>query len=349
MQYLSQVRSWVMLALIAASCAGLPLKAQRPPGQPSSGPGGSNYAYGSYTKLGPFYPPGENGNAALLYQIYQPASPQPANAPVILFLHGYPVTDVSYYEQWLIHICRKGYTVIWVQYMDDLSNSLPYGTNAMTSFRDALTRLTAGSPYVAPATDAQGHVQSGIVGHSLGGYIAVNVAAMASEPGSGVPIPKGIFVAEPSNGMLLPADYTLIPSTTQVVIAAGDADITVCSTGSTTLWDLLPQVNPSNKAFLVVPSDSHGKPALTADHTFPVTYPAPMNAQVNTLDFYATWKLSVGTMNCSIYGSDCDYAVAQGTANQTGMGSWSDGVKVKAIQWYLTPDNAKLSCSASRR
>jgi hypothetical protein len=183
----------------------------------------------------------------------------------------------------------------------------------------------------------------------LGGYIAANVAALASEPGSGVPAPKGIFVAEPSNGMLLPVDYSVIPSSTQVVIAAGDADVTVCSTGSTTLWDLLPQINPADKVFLVVPSDSYGKPALTADHTFPVTYPAPMNAQVNALDFYATWKLSVGTMNCSIYGSDCDYAVAQGTPKQTSMGAWSDGTKVKPIQWYRAPDSASLSCSSSRR
>jgi acetyl esterase/lipase len=344
MQWKSQISSWLCYLTMAA----LPLLAQRPPAQPTSGPGGSNYSYASYTKLGPFYPAGSEGNPALLYLIYQPASPQPQTAPVVLFLHGYPVTDPSYYEQWMIHICRKGYTVVFAQYMDDLLNSLPYGTNAQASYRDALTRLQSGGSYVKPATDGSGKILSGIVGHSLGGYLSVNVAALAGEANSGIPMPKGIFAIEPSNGVTLPADYSLIPSTTQIVMAAGQSDTVVCTSGSTTLWDLLPQVNPSNKIFVTIPSDSHGKPMLVADHTFPVTYPAPMNAQVNALDYYGTWKLSVGTLNCSIYGSDCDYAVAQGTPNQLSMGAWSDGVPVKPMNWYGTPDNSSISCSTAR-
>ena len=74
----------LVLCLICTGCARVETVSgtPSPPGQPSSGPGGSDYKYGSVTMNS--YGWGENQ-----YWIFEPASPEPSSAPVIIFNHGW--------------------------------------------------------------------------------------------------------------------------------------------------------------------------------------------------------------------------------------------------------------------
>ena len=50
-----------------------------------------------------------------------------------------------------------------------------------------------------------------------------------------------------------------------------------------------------------------------------------------------TWKLSVGAANCLTAGTNCDYFLGNGAANQLGMGTWSNGQPVNVMSYYADP------------
>ena len=61
-----------------------------PPSQPTSGPGGSTYAYPSTQSFGPFYSTPGSTEPYTEYYIFEPGGGSvPANLPVVLLLHAF--------------------------------------------------------------------------------------------------------------------------------------------------------------------------------------------------------------------------------------------------------------------
>src|SRR5258706_9606708 len=142
-----------------------------PPVQPTSGPGGATCQHASLTKK-------SFGTRDTQFWLFEPAAPVPETAPVVIFLHGWGVMQPHLYEAWIDHIVRRGNIVIFPRYQAGwLTSTRTFTPNAITAVKAALRELETG-PHVRP--DRQ---RVAIVGHSMGGSIAANLAALAAVDG----------------------------------------------------------------------------------------------------------------------------------------------------------------------
>ena len=311
-----------------------------PPNQPGSGPGGNNYPHGEAQRLGPFYAHGETEDQSGLYYIFQPASPAPPSAPVVLFLHGWLGNQLRAYEPWIEHIARKGYTVVWARFDAGLDPFTVLPDSAHVAWRDALSRLQGSGDHVPPAIDESGEIKTAYVGHSIGAYISTILAARARDAWNGIPIPHAIAAFTPGGFGYVPyEDLGAIDPDTRMVIVVGDEDTNVCGLTAKEIWRNTPQISASDRDFLLVKSDRHGRPRQVANHFFPGNGGFGDTATVDGRDYYVTYKLSVALLNCAFAGTDCDVALGDGNVQQLTMGEWSDGVPVTPMQWIADPVN----------
>jgi hypothetical protein len=217
--------------------------------------------------------------------------------------------------------------------------------------------------------DEPGHVSADFskfatVGHSLGGLLAANVAALAKE--SGLPRVSAVMAVEPGiteSPINIPlADLKKLPPETLLLAVAGDQDTLVRDYDAKRIYYESTRVPADNKDFILLVSDSHGRPALQASHRAPTAHDknydnaegvggspaiggtsnrigdAPQSSQrsrldsmmVNALDFYGTWKLFDALCDAAFYNKNREYALGN-TPQQRFMGLWSDGVPVKEL------------------
>jgi outer membrane protein assembly factor BamB len=147
-----------------------------PPGQPASGPGGSDYPY-------PDEPIVSGVGVVGGYTIYEP-NPRPEQAPVVALLHGNCVSsaacnvedvyDLLGMEDLATHLAKKGNIVVYTRHQDASTAPLPSEQTqaVLDSIGAALDALEADPESAQPDRD-----RFGIVGHSRGGYLAINAAA----------------------------------------------------------------------------------------------------------------------------------------------------------------------------
>lgn len=317
-----------------------PATAPTAPGQPGSGPAGSNYLYGGVTTNGPYYANNRTQNPELQYYILEPAQPAPSQAPVILFVHGWNALTTANYQAWLNHMVQKGYIVVWVKYMANLKT--PFGTltgNAQSAWVDALYRLQnfTWEKHVRPQLDAHGKVMTAIVGHSFGGYIAASLAGNAPTAIPPFPSPLAVVSVEPASlGLLTPGKFSQIDPNTKLVEMVADQDQVACSADALSIWNNTSQIPAANKNFLFLNTDTTGTPNQVGNHWYPNTDGYHDTAAIDTRDFYVTWKLSVAAAACAFTNQFCDYALGNGSPNQVSMGTWSNGVAVTPLT--LLPD-----------
>jgi pimeloyl-ACP methyl ester carboxylesterase len=322
-----------------------------PPTQPETGPGGKQSPHASVTK-------NRYGKGGQEYWIFEPDSPKPRSAPVILFLHGWGGMNPLYYGAWLDHLVKRGNIVIYPRYQQNLLTAISdFTPNTMHAIKDAIDRLKTEPGHVTPDLS-----RFATVGHSLGGVLAANVAALASE--SGLPRVSAVMSVEPGiteapiNVPL--ADLKKLPPETLLLAVAGDQDTLVRDYDAKRIYYESTRVSAANKDFITLVSDAHGRPALQASHRAPTAHDkaydngegvgggpsenakvgdGPQNSRrsrldtmmVNALDFYGTWKLFDGLCDAAFYNKNREYALGN-TAQQRFMGVWSDGVPVKELK-----------------
>ena len=322
-----------------------------PPAQPQTGPGGKQYAHEAVKRT-------RYGKGGTEYWIFEPDSPRPRKtAPVIVFLHGWGGMNPMYYGAWLDHLVKRGNIVIYPRYQANLLTRIgDFTPNTMKAIKDALHRLQTERGHVAPDLN-----RFATVGHSLGGLLAANVAALAAE--SNLPRVRAVMSVEPGiteAPISVPlADLKKLPPETLLLAIAGDQDSLVRDTDARRIYKESTRVPAGNKDFVTLISDSHGTPALHAGHRAPTAIdksydngegvgggPAeiesrvgdtrvsrrvrPETMMVNALDYYGTWKLFDGLTDAAFYGKNREYALGN-TPQQRFMGVWSDGVPVKEL------------------
>ena len=343
----SKIYRLVLASFIVSLVQGVSALGQTPtaPSQPLSGPGGSNYPFGTVTTNGPYWANGRMLQDQFKYYIFEPSSPTPLHAPVILFIHGFIAITPSGYQGWINHMVKKGYVVVWVQYQTSaLTPTKSYTTNARTAWADALYRLQNfwWESHVRPIMGANGQPQTMIVAHSVGGWIGANIAATVGTSFPAVPTPLGLVAIEPGTKSLVPGeDFSKINPSTALVEVVGDADTVVCKNDAIKIFNQTPQIPASFKNLLWMQSDARGTPAQVANHFFPNTDGFNDNTTIDNRDFNITWKLSVGTAEC-VFGTGpdpgpCVYGLGAGNLLQVWMGRWSDGVPVKPMVYFANP------------
>jgi len=258
------VRFSIFTLTIAALSGATDVAAVPPPGQPASGPGGSDYPHASVT-VRSF---GKGGDCCWMFL---PADPQPKSAPVVVFVHGWGGINPGTYGAWIRHLARRGYIVIYPQYQDSMATRLPEMIpNAVTATRKALELLSREGP-VKPAAGGIAYVA-----HSIGGYISANMAAMGGS--DGLPPCKAILVTAPANGSttmhnekrLMKLEHLdRIPADALMVAAFAENDRLAKDVGSRDILAGATHVSPANKTLVMVQTDDHTDPALTADHFSP--------------------------------------------------------------------------------
>ena len=140
----------------------------------------------------------ELGTGPRSYWLFEPAEPKPDQAPVVVFNHGWFAVNPAVYGAWIEHMARKGRIVIAPRYQRDWStppaNFLP---NGLTAVRDALDVLATSTAHVRPDRS-----KFALVGHSAGGNLAAQMAAIAAE--ADLPEPKAVVAVFP--GEVLPIE-----------------------------------------------------------------------------------------------------------------------------------------------
>jgi dienelactone hydrolase len=326
------------------------------PDQPLSGPGGKDYAYGGLTTT-------RVGSGAQGAILFEPADPRPEAAPVVVFCHGWSALDPVHYGAWITHIVRRGYTVIYPLYQDDIRTPpREFARHALIGTRRAYEMLRM-----------PGHVASdqrglAFVGHSMGGLVASNLAAAAAK--GQLPQPLALMSVEPgktwpeTSRIAFPLDdLSILPPELLLVAVAGEDDHFVGDIDARKVYTTATNVRPENKNYVRVFSDDHGAPALKADHRM-ASAPGGMvestgespwvqrsagattiagsaavqddddndrgEVVTNTLDFYGTWKLFDGLADAVFRGVNRAYALGD-TPQQRYMGEWSDHVPVREL------------------
>ena len=322
-----------------------------PPSQPLRGPGGKQYVHKDVTK-------NRYGKGGREYWIFEPDSPRPHMAPVVVFLHGWGGMNPLYYGAWVDHLVKRGNIVIYPRYQANLLTPMDdFLPNTLAAVKDALHRLQTERGHVTPDLS-----KFATVGHSLGGLLAANVAALASE--SNLPRVRAVMSVEPGiteapiNVPL--ADLKKIPADTLLLAVAGDQDTLVRDTDAKRIYYESTRVPAANKDYVTLVSDSHGEPGLQASHRAPTAMDKdydsgegvggaatgipdriggarisrrvrPETMMVNALDYYGTWKLFDGLIDAAFNGKNREYALGN-TPQQRFMGVWSDGVPVKELK-----------------
>lgn len=239
------------------------------PAQPLTGFGGKTYPHGTVAKR--VYRTGPEQ-----YWIYEPADPTPASAPVIVFNHGWGGTNPRVYGAWIEHIVRRGNFVIFPMYQEPGKWRHPPGkvtSNAVAAVKDAITQLKKNSQGGGhPIPDLE---KFAVVGHSAGGQITANMAALAAS--SGLPQPKAIMPVQPGKSqsrlkrsLISLEDLSKIPSTTLILTVVGDKDRMAGDIDAKRIFTESTQIPFENKDFITLTSDDHGQPELKANHFAPV-------------------------------------------------------------------------------
>jgi acetyl esterase/lipase len=288
------------------------------PAQPGSGPGGSDYAHADVVES-------VHGTGVTKFWLFQPASPSPAEAPVIVFLHGFGAIEPDFYTEWLWHLARRGNIVIYPAYQESIFTPLDtYNDNVITAVSDALTLLRGGTG-VHPDEE-----HFAVAGHSFGGVLAANVAAMAADVS--LPFFGAVMSVEPSTGGFgdlfgVYKDYSLIPLGTLLLTVAGQEDNIAGDVDALRIYRESSSVPADDKDYILIRSDYRGDPPLVADHYTPAAMgenlpPEESYLATNALDYYGLWKWFDALTDAAFYNGLNRNVALGNTPQQRFMGFW---------------------------
>jgi pimeloyl-ACP methyl ester carboxylesterase len=324
------------------------MTAARPPGQPPSGPGGADYPHASFSQQ-------LIGRGGRSCWFFTPNVPVPEAAPVVVFFHGWSGVNPVNYGGWIAHLAQRGRIVLFPVYQtSSLSPFKLMMRNALDGIRAGLRRLEEHGP-VRPLTD-----RCAFVGHSLGGLIAAQCAALG--PDQFLPNPSVLMPVQPGGSRIFSVPLeglNRVPAHTLALVVAGEEDEHLPMEQPLAVYTALTSIPEKNRNFIVIRSDRHGSPPLIADHSAPLSERADVgprltpeaalhrdrglssmglrHAQADALAFYGHWKLLDAAMAAAFDGQHREAALGN-TPVQRFMGIWSDGVPVKELLVSTRPD-----------
>jgi acetyl esterase/lipase len=279
----------------------------------------------------------EIGTGPRSYWLFEPADPKPENAPVVVFLHGWFSVNPAIYGAWIDHMVRDGKTVVFPRYQNDFG-TLPkdFLPNALYAVRDALNVLRAGRGHVRPEPG-----KFALIGHSAGGNLAAQLAALSADPANGLPEVKAAMAFFPGEVFASrEPSFAKIPEATLLLVAVGEDDVLVGDQRGRQIFAQATSVPRSRKRFLLYRTDRHGHPPLVAEHTAPSGTNARLDngegllrglqfsmGGVDALDRAGFWRAADATLDAAFAGRTLDDATVDPDVF-THLGYWSDGRKV---------------------
>ena len=306
-----------------ATPAATPTPKPQSPTQPTTGPGSSEALFGGMTSI----EQKPSGQFFADYWLFVPTDPLPRTThagepfPVVIFVPGSGVVDAAAYLAWIEHLVQHGAVVLYSLYENGGSSETEYRQGLQDDVRSGLETLEREGVPVDVTRVA-------VVGHSLGGVLAVDYAASAAA--TGLPIPAAVMGVAPAclpeEVACLGADPSAIPATTRVLLVteADDFDPTV-PRAVERIWAGLEGVPRDNRDMVRLVTDAHGRPPLLATHV--QAFADHDHNPPDAFDWYGTWKWLDALMGCAFDGEWCEVALGN-TPEQRFMGTWSDAVPV---------------------
>jgi predicted alpha/beta hydrolase family esterase len=306
-----------------AAPAATPATKPQPPLQPTHGPGSSEVLFGGVTVIEQ-KPPGQ---LQADYWLFVPTDPLPGTPragevlPLVIFVHGYTATIPDLYLAWIEHLVRRGAVVLYTEYQGPTYRESAWRQTLQDDVRDSLETLEHEGVPVDLTRVA-------VVGHSLGGVLAVDYAASAAA--AGLPLPAAVMSVAPGCNSekvaCLGADLGAIPATTRLLLVTEADDPDPVGTAAVErIWAGLEGVPRDNRDVVTLVTDAHARPALAATHVQALANQVPYPP--DAYDWYGTWKWLDALMSCAFEGEWCEVALGN-TPEQRYMGEWSDGVPV---------------------
>lgn len=173
--------------------------------------------------------------------------------PVVIFNHGWAAMSPKPYQAWLEHIASQGYMVIYPKYQESLRTSpKTFTNNVITVLDDAFGKIKN-------QADLSSMI---IVGHSMGGVISANLAALAST--YGLPKPLAVMPIEPGKtwGKVERTNIAFenlsdIPADTKLWVVVGSEDRLVSDIDAKNIFTGADQVSANNKKYIEIAGANH--------------------------------------------------------------------------------------------
>lgn len=331
--FLIQLLGLIFMPLLGWSQAAAPIVQ---PSQPTEGPGGAAYLHEEVIFQ-------DYADKPYGYWLFEPASPRPDSAHVLVFVHGYGGYNPMIYGKWIKHLVRRGNIVIFPRYQKDLFFPRPprFAKNVARAIRDALDELQK-EEHVKPITD-----QLLFAGHSYGGIISAKLAVQFDK--FAIPQPKGLLLCAPGTGPLTGGrlrSYKAMPADTKIVIVVSENDEVVGEKMAKRIHRTA--IHTPNRDLLYLSKDQHGDPAIKASHNQSYSLDLAFDsgkrnftakralrlARFDVVDHHAYWKILDAMADCIRAGTNCDIAIG-GTPAQLAMGTWSDGQAITPLKVYV--------------
>lgn len=337
---LSIAMSMILTGMNAASAQSTQQPLQSNPVQPEQpllGPGGSAKSSRSTVRIE--IPGGAQGG-----WLFLPSNPAPTKAPVVIFCHGFSAILPRGYQAWIDHLVSRGNIVLWPNYQDNLRvPTREFVPNALAGVKAGLHILQSDPGGVHPDLD-----RVAVVGHSAGAMTAAGIAARASA--EGLPKIRALMPVEPGDSRRggvasVPlADMSTLPDDILLLILVGEEDTSVGTFDGERILHESTSVPAANKALFMLHSDTHGSPALVANHFTPTAVlntdgsfaktPVRPGVSRNTMnigvvdafDYMGTWRLLDELLGAAFSDAPRDQLFKD--RSLPAMGKWSDGVPV---------------------
>lgn len=295
-----------------------------PPTQPASGFGGAEYRYANVRA-------GYYGSTPSGFWLFEPVgASMDQSPPLVIFLHGFGTVDPAIYRAWIDHIVRRGAVVLYPEYQSPgffAGEPDAFLGRTQEAVRKGLEVLRSGT-HIAPNTD-----DVVVVGHSVGAVLAANYSATAKQHGLPMPFAMMLVQAGGCRGcgkaeiiIDVPIeDLSTIDDSTRTLVVVGSDDSVVGDSGSLLVWNQLGNISPDRRRYVIIRSDDHGDPTLTAEHTQP--WSDSEGLYVDALDWFGTWKLFDALVGCYVESTECSTVFGE-PREQRYMGQWSNGTPV---------------------
>jgi len=274
------------------------------------------------------------------YWLFEPDSPAPDSADLVVFLHGYGGYNPVLYGKWIKHLVAQGNIVVYPRYQKNLIHPSPnkFARNAAKAVTEAIALVSS---------EGRTQIRSDrmmYIGHSYGGVTAANIGV--DWQALGVPKPSAMVLVQPGSGPVKHAikkTYAGLPDDLLLVCVVGHKDVVVGDTFSRLVMQtavntrfrvMAEHYSEHYKSFLL--SSSHTEPyCMDRDmdiglRNYTVSRGASVN-RLNALDYYGYWKFADGLSDIIKNRASTDVVFGERPSSRF-MGYWFDGKTIRPLR-----------------